>query len=295
MIPQESSHSPTPLNFDALIDAYKKSDRRMFFMDYDGTLSPLVDKPEDARPSAELKQLLSKLTSDKKNRVYIISGRDRKSLESWLGDLRVGMSAEHGCFLRPIASITDDSQPTEVGQWTDLIREAGIDVSYKEKIIDVFNSYAKRLKGSVVERKEYAITFHYRLCSKEDRKPIVKELRKELQEIMPQYPNLDILKGRKSLEARLRGTTKGGIIRRILDVNKREGVSFVLCMGDDLTDEDMFAELKADKALKEGVFTCTVNFRGSKAGTSVDSQKQVLRALHELASTGGDTSNNGAE
>jgi trehalose 6-phosphate synthase/phosphatase len=253
----------------------------MFFLDYDGTLSPLVDKPEDALPSAELKNLLNQLSSDAKNRIYIISGRDKKSLENWLGDLRLGMSAEHGCFLRPI-TISDESLP-EVGEWKDLVKEEGIDVGWKDKVIEVFNSYAKRLNGSVVECKEYAITFHYRLCAKGASKDIVQELRKELNDLTHQFSTLNALKGKKSVEARLKGITKGAIIRHILDVNKRDGVNFVLCVGDDLTDEDMYTELENDKALKEGVFTCTVNFRGSKALSSVGNQKQVLGVLEELA------------
>lgn len=52
MIPPETPSSPTPLDINKLASAYTKSTRRLFFLDYDGTLSPLVDKPEDAHPSA---------------------------------------------------------------------------------------------------------------------------------------------------------------------------------------------------------------------------------------------------
>jgi len=292
MVPTESHNQPVPLDLDKLANAYKKSSRRMFFMDYDGTLSPIVSKPEDALPSAELKSLLEKLSNDTKNRVYIISGRDGKTLGGWLGDLRVGLSAEHGCFLRPLNSSSDNKLP-EIGQWKDLVKEENFDVSWKDKVIEVFNSYAKRLKGAVVECKEYAITFHYRQCDKASSKSVVAELKKELQDLTVQYSTLNTLKGKKSLEARLKGITKGLIVRRILDVNKREGVNFILCVGDDLTDEDMYTELEDDKALKEGVFTCTVNFRGSKAETSVSDQKQVLKVLQVLADIS--TSSEGAE
>jgi len=282
MVPPESSHSlPSPLDHEKLMNTYMKSSRRIFFLDYDGTLSPIVDKPEDAHPSAELKHLLNQLSNDRKNRIYIISGRDKKTLASWLGDLRLGMSAEHGCFLLPFTSTPDGVLP-EVGEWKDLVQEKKFDVSWKDKVVGVFNSYVTKLKGSVVECKEYAVTFHYRLCDK-DSKGVVQDLRKDLQDLTLQYSTLNVLKGKKSVEARIKGITKGVIIRHILDVNKRECVNFVLCVGDDLTDEDMFTELEGDRALKEGVFTCTVNFRGSKALTYVDNQKQVLGVLQELA------------
>jgi trehalose-phosphatase len=140
------------------------------------------------------------------------------------------MSAEHGCFLRPIkhpkgfvplplckpypCNYIGDSPP-EVGEWQDLVQEKGIAVGWKDKVIEVFNSYAKRLQGSSVERKEYAITFHYRLCNKEASKGIIKELREELQDLTTQFPSLHALKGKKSVEARLKGITKGVIIRHV--------------------------------------------------------------------------------
>jgi len=185
-------------------------------------------------------------------------------------------------FLRPFASTPDGLLP-EVGKWKDLVQEKKLDAGWKGKVVEVFHNYAAKLKGAVVECKEYAVTFHYRMCDKEASKAVVGELRRELQDLTLQYSTLNALKGKKSVEARLKGITKGVIIKHILDVNKREGVNFVLCVGDDLTDEDMFTELEGDRALKEGVFTCTVNFRGSKALTYVDNQKQVLGVLHELA------------
>jgi len=285
---QNGSTHPALLNTEELKNAYKKSKRRMFFMDYDGTLSPIVSNPKDAIPSEDLKDIISKLSNDKRNRIYIISGRDRKALELWLGDFRVGMSAEHGCFLRPLTST--DSLP-EPADWKDLVKEKGVDVSWKEKVVEVFKKYQGKLKGAAVESKEYAVTFHYRNCDKESAKPIVKELRKELQELQPHYSTLAVLKGKKSLEARLAGITKGWIVHQILDVNKREGVNFVLCVGDDLTDEDMFKELENDKALNEGVFTCTVNFKGSIAKTFVENQKQVLSTLRELVDVRDDNTN----
>lgn len=272
---------PKPLDLPELLNAYKKSNKRMFFLDYDGTLAPIVDKPEEATPTDELKHTLAQLSNDENNRVYIISGRDRKTLAKWLGDLRVGLSAEHGCFVRPYAAPSEGA-PSAV-QWRDMVQEGNIDVGWKDDVVKLFSGYEKRLKGSTVECKEYAITFHYRQCEKQVSKPVVADLRRELEDLTNQFSTLQILKGKKCVEARLSGISKGVVIRKILDVNKRDGVDFVLCIGDDLTDEDMFAELESDHSLKENVFTCTVNFRGSKALTYVETQKQVLKALQELA------------
>lgn len=80
----------------------------------DGTLTPIVKVPSAALPSASLLKSLATLCADPKNVVYIISGRDGEFLEEHLGHIpNLGMSAEHGCFIRaPGAkewiSLTDD-------------------------------------------------------------------------------------------------------------------------------------------------------------------------------------------
>jgi len=293
-----NNHHPPSLNLPLLVNAYKDlcggeggGKKRMFFLDYDGTLSPIVSKPEDAYPSDELKILLGQLASDENNCIYIISGRDRKTLGNWLGDLHVGMSAEHGCFLRSVASKTEGGTQSGTSQWRDLVQEEGFDVRWKEEVSRIFYNYAKMLPGAVVECKEYAVTFHYRMCEKQASKPVVQQLRKELQGVIPHYSTLQFIKGKKSLEARINGITKGVIIRRILDVDNRENVGFIFCAGDDLTDEDMFTELENDTNLpRDCVFTCTVNFRGSKAWATVENSKQILAALHELAESKHDAS-----
>jgi len=279
---QPPQPSPPHLNISQLVENYKQGTHRMFFLDYDGTLSPIVAKPEDAFPSEELKRVLQQLTSDERNCVYIISGRDRRTLGGWLGELRVGMSAEHGCFVRPLSSTTDGALP-QVGQWKDVVQEEHMNVSWKEEIIRLFDAYKTRIPGSLVESKEYAVTFHYRQCTnKQACKPLVRELRSELEELVPRYSNLQALKGRKSVEARLSGISKGFIVNRILNAYDRSTINFVFCAGDDLTDEDMFRELDSDHALR-GVFTCTVNFKGSRAHASVEHQGEVMGLLTELA------------
>ena len=70
------------------------------FLDYDGTLTPLVRDPSMAKPDGELSALLRRLASDRKNTVVITSGRDRRTLEAWLGDIPLGFVAEHGAWLR---------------------------------------------------------------------------------------------------------------------------------------------------------------------------------------------------
>jgi len=272
--------APVALNIEGMKERYSRTSNRMFFLDYDGTLTPIVPRPEDAAPTQELKDILKTLAADPKNRLYIISGRDRKTLEQWLGDLRVGMSAEHGCFVRPLPDLSDDCKGGRC-QWKDLIK-GQVDYSWKEKVVELFTNSMNRLSGAEIEIKEYAVTFHYRQCNKEDYKPILKNIKEQTLQMEKFYPTLNMVKGKKSWEARLKGITKGYIIQKILEMNKRDGVDFVFCAGDDVTDEDMFKELSTDPHLHGGVVTCIVNNKKSTATTYVEDQKEILECLRRL-------------
>ncbi|CAH0480132.1 unnamed protein product [Peronospora belbahrii] len=85
-----------------LLGYYERSQRRLFLLDYDGTLVNYQSMEELAEPSSALLSCLEDLTSDPSNTVYIISGRNKNRLQEWFGHLpRVGLAAEHGYWFRP--------------------------------------------------------------------------------------------------------------------------------------------------------------------------------------------------
>jgi len=256
-----------------LQEAYKKSKQRLFFLDYDGTLAPIVEKPEDAKPSQELMKLLNALSADKHNSIYIISGRDRTTLQEWVGKLPIGLSAEHGAFVRP---------NTKSHEWRDIIKGKNLDLKWKDEILAVFKRFCDNVPKARVEAKEYSITLHYRESDKEAEKSHRPQLQNELQKLSDKYDTLDVRKGKKSIEARVSGITKGFIIHEILNNVENRDVDFVLSIGDDVTDEDMFTELAKDKQL-QNVWTCTVG-RKTKTSATVflDQQAEVFTTLGAL-------------
>ena len=114
----------------------------MFLFDYDGTLTPIVKDPAAAIPSDKLNRILDTLSADPKNQIWIISGRDQAFLEKWLGSKNVGLSAEHGCFMKDLGSKT----------WVNLAES--FDMSWQEKVDDVFKDYTEKTPGSNIERKK---------------------------------------------------------------------------------------------------------------------------------------------
>lgn len=132
---------------------YSKSKKRIFFLDYDGTLTPIRKTPNAAIPSDLTVESLAKLTSDDNTIVYVVSGRDQVALDGWLGSVKnLGMSAEHGCFIKYVGS----------DKWINLSEE--IDLSWKDDVLPIFEYYTERTPGSFIEEKRSSLTWHYRLA-----------------------------------------------------------------------------------------------------------------------------------
>ena len=110
--------------------------------------------PSDARPSPDMLDYLQKLCDDPKNQVWVISGRDQETLDSWLGHLtHLGLSAEHGCYIK------------KDNVWENIVEQ--VDMSWKDEVLKIFNYYTERTQGSFVEHKKSSITWHYRLADAE--------------------------------------------------------------------------------------------------------------------------------
>lgn len=119
-----------------LLERYRSAEKRLFMFDYDGTLTPIVREPSAAIPSQRVIQTLKSLAADKRNAVWIISGRDQDFLQQYLGHIpELGFSAEHGSFVR---------QPGEQ-HWVNLAEE--LDMSWQEEVVRVFQKYTDRVKG----------------------------------------------------------------------------------------------------------------------------------------------------
>ena len=277
---------PMPLFRRSLISQYRKTANRVFMFDYDGTLTPIVPDPEQAHPSAKLLTLLGKLLRDTSNKVWIISGRGQAFLSKHLGSFQgIGLSAEHGSFILP------PGQP----QWETM---AAIPTAWREVVIKFFDSYKNDYPDSFVEQKKLAITWHYRLPAplKEQEGmviDIVAAIKRNLQRSLDNAKAFDaqIIEGKANIEVRPKGVNKGVVVRRILE---RDNPKFVLCMGDDHTDEDMFGAVNQElssrpqwKEKRQGVFTVRVGAEGyqGQAKYTVDTPEETLGILEEVTVT----------
>lgn len=237
----DQTHMTPTLDRALLFHKYTNAQRRLFLFDYDGTLTPIVRDPAAAIPTARLHNTLLKLTSDPRNTVWIISGRDGEFLDKWLGDNKqIGFSAEHGCFIKPVGST----------EWTNLAEQ--VDMSWQEGVKEVFNYYTERTQGSSIEYKRAALTWHYRRADPEFGAFQARECRNHLEQTVAQQYEIEVMAGKANLEVRPRKFNKGEIVKSIIEEFGDNRPEFIICLGDDATDEDMFKALHRSVAHKEG-------------------------------------------
>ncbi|KAN0059810.1 hypothetical protein ACQY0O_008384 [Thecaphora frezii] len=231
LISEHSAHFTPPLDRDEMLVKFKKAKKRLFLLDYDGTLTPIVKQPEMAVPSQQLLDALKVLCEDPNNVIFIISGRDGAFLGKHLGHLKqIGFSAEHGGFIK-----MPDSD-----EWRNLTEE--LDMTWMKDIRSVFEYYTERTGGSFIEQKKSSVTWHYRGADPDFGSFQAKECQAHLENLTSHNKlPVEVLVGKKNLEVRPLAVNKGEIVKRLLYDNT--DADFVFCAGDDKTDEDMFRAL----------------------------------------------------
>ncbi|KAK4164658.1 putative glycosyltransferase [Cladorrhinum sp. PSN259] len=231
-----------------MLRKYRAAKKRLFMFDYDGTLTPIVREPSAAVPSERVINSLKALAADPKNAVWIISGRDQEFLAQHLGHItELGFSAEHGSFMR---------HPAQT-EWENLVEK--FDMSWQEEVHRVFQEYTDKVPGSFVERKRCALTWHYRLADPEQGLHMSRECHKELESTVARKWDVEVMPGKANLEVRPTFINKGEIVKRLvatynaeLKAAGQDKLGFVICMGDDFTDEDMFRALNGLSAPSDG-------------------------------------------
>ncbi|KAJ5244951.1 hypothetical protein N7489_005047 [Penicillium chrysogenum] len=228
---------------------YCEAEKRLLVFDYDGTLTPLVKNPEEATLSTQALHSITTLSADPRNSVWIVSGRDQKFLHEQVGHIpELGLSAEHGCFIRKPHS---DSWESLIGQ---------TDLTWQTEVTKVFQRFTARTKGSFTERKRVAVTWHYPQADPEEGAHLAQECLNLLEETVVGKRSVVVMPGKANLEVRPTCVNKGSVVTRLVDENliaPGRQYGYILCAGDDHTDEDMFRALQRDVPT-ERICTITV-------------------------------------
>lgn len=249
----------TDKDLENIDEAADRAEKRLFILDYDGTLVDFRDDPEECAPDEALRSLLSDLAADPKNEVTVISGRRHETLEAWLGDLPLHLTGEHGVWTRNAGDewVRDNEIPGK--EW-------------KDGTAEIMKFYVDRTPGSFIEEKSHSLAWHYRKTEKGLGEMRKSELTSHLKH-MTGDGRLQVLDGHYVVEVKPDAVNKG---RAAAARFRNTAPDFTLCIGDDTTDEDMF------KALPETAFTLKVGPGSSHAQRSTESVAEVRRLLRRL-------------
>lgn len=237
---------------------YKNAKDRYIFLDYDGTLVGFNADINKASPDEELYEILKNLAKDPANQVIIISGRNYQTLEQWFGHLDVDMIAEHGAWQKykhtdwkPLPLLTD---------------------KWKQEIKLVLDTYTDRTPGSFIEEKSYSLVWHYRKVEEGLGALRANEIINHLRMVIADK-GLQMMPGNKVIEFKNIEVNKGKAAQNWL---YGQNPDFILALGDDHTDEDIF------KALPKEAYTIKVGSNISEARYYLKDFREVRALLQEL-------------
>jgi trehalose 6-phosphate synthase/phosphatase len=229
--PQQLRSSSAELKH--LVGHLRRSQQLLLILDYDGTLVPFTGAPDEAVLEPELAELLRGLAAREGTRVHVVTGRSREFADRLLGQLPIGIHAEHGLWSR---ACPDD-------EWR-MLRT--VSAEWMSKVRPIMQHYESVTRGTFIEEKTASIAWHYRGAKADSAGGVdfgefqAKELRLLLGSILS-YAPVKVLAGSRNVEVRPLEIHKGMVVHQLLA--QAGGPGMVVAMGDDLTDEDLFAAL----------------------------------------------------
>jgi trehalose 6-phosphate synthase/phosphatase len=241
-----------------VVKQYQNASKRVFFLDYDGTLRGFVSNPAEASPSERVLSFVEKLNDQENTDVVIISGRDPQSLGDWFGHLPVTLIAEHGMLKRKPGQEWKTTEATNT-DWMPTIE-------------NILQTYVDRTPSTFIEYKNYSLAWHYRDADPELGKRRANELSNVIKELSSN-DGVAVLNGNKVIEIKSANVHKGKAATNFV-LNK--DYDFIFAIGDDWTDEFMFQDLQ-DEAV-----TVKVGRSTTAAAYFIDKQEQVIDFLERF-------------
>ncbi|CBI30721.3 unnamed protein product, partial [Vitis vinifera] len=264
------------LSIDSIVSAYSRAKNRAILLDYDGTVMPQTSI--NKTPSEDVILILNTLCSDPRNTVFVVSGRGRDSLGKWFSPCnRLGIAAEHGYFLR-----------WSVNEEWEICGQSN-DFGWIQMAEPVMKLYTEATDGSYIETKESALVWHHQDADPGFGSSQAKEMLDHLESVLANEP-VAVKSGQFIVEVKPQGISKGVVAEKIFTSMAERGrqADFVLCVGDDRSDEHMFEII--GNAVSSGilssntsVFACTVGQKPSKAKYYLDDTTEVINMLDALA------------
>ncbi len=224
----ESSQPPgSALDHFAAIASRLADGELALFLDYDGTLTPIVDRPQDATLSAPMRSLLADLS--RRYSVAIISGRDLADVRQLVALENLVFAGSHGFDIAGPDGLQHQHEQAKQ-------RLPDLDASERE-----LHSRLDAIHGVLIERKHFAVAIHYRLAADAD----LGQIEAAVDEVHRKHPSLRKKGGKKIYELQPDVPWHKGHavlwLRQTLELDRPDVVTIYI--GDDETDEDAFGAL----------------------------------------------------
>jgi len=263
--PTEHKRVSEPVDFFKHLDEFRDqfTQKDVFvFLDYDGTLTPIVATPDLAVLSEDMRKVVKELSLHYK--VSIVSGRATDDVQNKVQIDGIFYAGSHGF------EIVDPNGKIKINEEARALRQV-IDAAHRQ-----LNEKLKDVKGALVEHVKYTISVHYRLVSDDD----LQKVNEAVEEILIEYSNLRKTSGKKVFELRPRiDWHKGKAVEWILScLGYQPENHLVVYIGDDVTDEDAFAALKGKGF---GILVADTP-RSSKAAYMIKDTQDVKKVLEFL-------------
>lgn len=263
----EGSEKGLPSALQRVNDIYGRLAGRTMavFLDYDGTLTPIVRRPEDAELSENMRQIISRLAENCP--VAIISGRDLQDVRERVGIERIYYAGSHGFeIVEPSGKRHEHPEGIRL---LSAIERAEVKLRKRLSAVD----------GCRVERKKFAVAVHYREVAEEN----VSAVEQTVREIHAQQSGLRLSGGKKIFELQPDvAWHKGRAVRWLLEEALQADCSAVMpvYIGDDVTDEDAFQEIRNDGI---GILVDDAEAKDSAARFQLRDPQEVRHFLLRLA------------
>ena len=281
------------------IESYKNAAKRLIFLNYEGTLQLEHEDPDKNVPDQRIIKILSNLTSDSKNSVYIVSGQTKDKLYSWFSKIKnLNLAAEQGFFYttnpNPINARSSDEDygydDIEVKKdiiWKELFHI--VDWSWKERVSQILEAFTEKTEGSKIINKEAILKWDYLNCDLYFGNMQAYEISTHINNIF-ENSKIYINHARDYLEIKPKNLSKSNFISHILreEFNKTTDPDFIFALGEDDSDEDMFKYLSSVKNLllmfndNMNMYPCTIGHKPSKATYFLNEIPEVLEYLESL-------------
>lgn len=227
---------PDAVEHEGELEARLEGKTPAVFLDYDGTLTPIVDRPEDAVISESMRDVVSGLAE--RCPVCVVSGRDRPVVQELMGLDNLIVAGSHGF---DIWSPEEGTIEHDAGSgYEELL----------EKVKARLGEEVGPVEGASVEPKKASVAVHYRLATEEDRQKV----KQSVEGILDDYPeDLKMTPGKMVYEVQPKlDWDKGKAVLYLLETLELDRDDVVpMYLGDDHTDEHAFEALE-DEGL--GIF-----------------------------------------